>query len=380
MISCAFICSGLEAGRDGVGDYCRLLAGEMHRTGNAACIVALNDSLATGVIETAEPIPTLRLPGSMPWDERMRKARDFISALGCQWISFQFVSYGFHPKGLVGRFNRDSVELAQGMSVHVMLHELWIGAAQTSTWKARFWGFLQKRSILRWLRQLNPKVIHTTNPSYSYLLEKERIRCAELPLFGNIVVSRKEGGWFNSELAQLGITDANREKAWVLGVFGGIPAEWQPFELFNRLLQEGEKQQVQLVLASIGRHGKAGIIERLAAEFKGRLQVLTLGEQPSERVSDLLHSIDFGLATCPRSLLGKSSATASMIDHGLPVIVSRDDVNFGQPAQNLNAGRFIELDDEFEKWLQAARRQQPHSRLEQIAERFVNSLQEAERN
>ena len=38
-----------------------------------------------------------------------------------------------------------------------------------------------------------------------------------------------------------------------------------------------------------------------------------------------MQAADFGVAASPWSIIGKSGSAAAMLDHGLPVIVTRDD-------------------------------------------------------
>lgn len=101
----AFICSSLEPGRDGVGDYTRRLAGELVRQGHPSIAVALNDPhISKTVFELQEiegvSISVLRLPIVMPWSKRVIEARNWLEAFNPDWISLQFVPFGFHRRGL----------------------------------------------------------------------------------------------------------------------------------------------------------------------------------------------------------------------------------------------------------------------------------------
>lgn len=53
-----------------------------------------------------------------------------------------------------------------------------------------------------------------------------------------------------------------------------------------------------------------------------------IGEQPAERISQALQVLDFGITASPLALVGKSGTVAAMLEHGLPVIASRNDVSF----------------------------------------------------
>ena len=49
------------------------------------------------------------------------------------------------------------------------------------------------------------------------------------------------------------------------------------------------------------------------------------GELATADISHLLGAADLGIASHPWALIGKSGAAAAMIEHGLPVLVPRDD-------------------------------------------------------
>jgi hypothetical protein len=58
-----------------------------------------------------------------------------------------------------------------------------------------------------------------------------------------------------------------------------------------------------------------------------------LGELSAARISQYLRNLDFGIAATAWLLIGKSGATAAMLDHGLPVMVTRDDYKPRQVLQ-----------------------------------------------
>src|ERR1700679_2438430 len=101
----AFICSSLEPGRDGVGDYTRRLAGELIRQKHPSVIIGLNDTKISEIMSGSQemegtPIPVLRLPSMLPWKERETIARKWLNDFDPDWVSLQYVCFGFHIKGL----------------------------------------------------------------------------------------------------------------------------------------------------------------------------------------------------------------------------------------------------------------------------------------
>jgi hypothetical protein len=145
----AFIVSSLEPGRDGVGDYTRRLAGELIRQGHECQIVALNEKvesrkqkaenrnptsdlrlLTSGFSETQHSegteVPCLRLPGSLGWPERTTLARKWVDAFNPDWVSLQFVPFGFQSKGLPFGLPRQLKVIIGSRPLHWMFHELWV--------------------------------------------------------------------------------------------------------------------------------------------------------------------------------------------------------------------------------------------------------------
>src|SRR5207253_4173313 len=74
IVRVTFICSSLEPGRDGVGDYSRRLAYALERQGHAAQLVGLNDRHLS-VDEDGVDHTTVRLAASTKWATRIDKAR-----------------------------------------------------------------------------------------------------------------------------------------------------------------------------------------------------------------------------------------------------------------------------------------------------------------
>ena len=106
-----FLTSCLEPGKDGVGDYTRLLAAECIRRHQACSIMALNDPYVSQPVESTEsvdgiPLSTLRLPARLSWEKRVELAVAFRAQRSVDWISLQFVSYGFNRKGIVRNLAR----------------------------------------------------------------------------------------------------------------------------------------------------------------------------------------------------------------------------------------------------------------------------------
>jgi hypothetical protein len=164
------------------------------------------------------------------------------------------------------------------------------------------------------------------------------------------------------------------DNALRLGLFGSIHPEWSPEELFARLQAFGKPIQVY----HIGRIGPGeSLWNEVAQRYEAEIQFRRFGEQSLENISQFFLSLDFGVATTPLSLIGKSSTVAAMLDHGLPVIVNRNDVHFrGILEENLASERLISVDESFIDRLRTVKRLNPEPSLPRIASQFLDDLAE----
>jgi hypothetical protein len=331
-----FLCSSLEAGRDGVGDHVRLLAEACGRQGHACALLALNDPFVEVPVEerlegTAQPIPVTRLPHGLPWPERIRQARAFRDWFQPDWTSFHLVPYAFQPRGLLQGRTETLREIVGTVPLHLMCHELWLGGGRPTPLRQRLVGIVQRQGVRRLLRRLQPRLVTTTNPIYARMLRALGAEASVLPLFGNIPLTGHRDpsarAAVSEVLARAGVTPENRAGWWIGLFFGALHAEWQP-EPFLPLLQDSARaagKRICLVLA--GRAGSAGEAtwRRMEATYGPAVTFLKVGELTPAVLSAWLSEADFGVAASPWQLIGKSGTVASMLDHGLPVIVNRDD-------------------------------------------------------
>lgn len=355
----AFVTNCLEPGRDGVGDYTALLAGECERRGHATVRIALNDPFIK--IETTSA-GELRLPASLPWPERVKKAKRFLTASAPDFVSLQFVCYGFHPRGIDFSLGTKLREIIGARALHLMLHELWIGAEIGAPARERILGALQRRALLGLLRTTAPKIIHTSNPAYVHLLRERRITAARLPLFGSIPVLPPQ--------------TKQHEGSGALSfvMFGTLHPVWPPEPLFMRLRGLGKK----IAVTHIGRLGSGGTLwKKLAADYGDAIQFSAPGELSPEKIAGHFSQADFGIATTPWSLIGKSAAVAAMLDHGIPVVVNRDDVHYKGLRDETPSPLLIKMDSHLPEKIASAKRLPPQPALPGVAATFLNALENA---
>lgn len=373
----AFLCSSLAAGRDGVGDYTRSLAEACQSRGHRSLLVALRDGHTENQsLGEEECGRVLRSPAGLPLPERVRGARLALEAFSPDVVSWQFVSYGYHRKGLVGREAGAFVQLQAGGRRHVMLHELWIGIDQHEPWRNRVVGAWQRRGLLRWLRALRPHRLHTSNTTYQRILAHQGWSADVLPLFGNLPIAPARPDALAPWLPGGG------RGGWLVAVtFGTLHPQWEPEIAAARLRELAARRGQSLLLLACGRPGAhgPGLLRRFASAAGAA--VAATDELPAERLSAILQAADCGIAPHPWALLGKSGAAAALLEHGLPVLVPRDDwrprhdlPSSGAPGYDPLCARLTDLPEasDWEAWL--SRRRIPQSRRSEVAAKFLSSI------
>jgi hypothetical protein len=377
----AFITSSLAPGMDGVGDYTRDLAAACESLGHSCVLLALNDRRIDGTREQPQAarnvtLETLRLPASLPWPERLRAAQAWLALKRPDLVSLQFVAYGFHPKGLIGDLGRRLVPLIAARPLHLMLHELWIGENREAPIRQRLVGIMQRRAVLSLIRHLRPAVIHTSNTTYAALLAAGGVAAGLLPLCGSIpVIENTDPQWLGRELQMLGVPAArahSRDSCWRFGIFGTLLSLWSPQPLFGYIAAAARHAGRQVIFAAIGRSGPGQTMwQALQRQYGDQFSFAMLGERSAREVSQFFQSIDFGIAMTPWPLIGKSAATAAMLDHGVPVVVSRADCDYGVTSMEPGSPLLYRMDPELPGWLLNARHQPPRSRLPDMAVQFI---------
>jgi glycosyltransferase involved in cell wall biosynthesis len=352
-----FLTGSLEAGKDGVGDYTRLLAAESVRQGHEALLLSLNDPW---VADASKQAGEMRLGARMSWPDRIKAARAFLTQNDPGIVSLQFVPYSFHPAGLNFALPQMLHIVIGQKPVQIMFHEIWIGCQQGAPIQAKLMGFSQRTIIRRLVKTFACRVVHTSNAVYVQLLARHGINATPLSLFGSVPVLPR------------GNLPCPSDDILRLGIFGSIHPEWSPDEMLGQLGKLGKRIQ----LSHIGRIGPGEAVwSQLAERYGLEVELHRLGERSPEEISQFFSSVDFGVATTPLSLIGKSASVAAMLDHGLPVIVNRNDVHFhGIPDTGPSSELLIPVDVSFLERLTTARRQPPKARLPEVASQFLNDI------
>ena len=318
-----FITGCLEPGRDGVGDYTRRLAAECIRQGHASIILALNDPhIVPEVLETQTSegvsISVLRLPERMPWKKRVASARKWLDVFNPDWVSLQFVPFGFHPKGLPLGLARNLKFIIGSRPLHWMFHELWVLWEFPLPLRKRLLGQVQKFSLRISLIQLKPKVVTTHLPVYKGELRKFGLAVELFPLHGNIPVRPPQDAY---QWLKVRYSLQQTEKSLKAGFFGNILPTLDPHlvgDWISRVKAPGQK----VVILSAGKSGaeSKNLWNSLANEFANMATFLELGELDERDSSFYFSALDYGLTAYPPELMGKSGSVAAMREHGLAVI------------------------------------------------------------
>lgn len=392
----AFITSRLDIGQDGVGDYTRALAKECIRQGHECFLISLCERVncQTGQREQTSDsqdesvkIAELRLSAQLPWDERQAQVRISLNSFKPDWVSLQFVPYGFQEKGIILGLSTILSPLVKKRRFHIMFHELWIGDYNGASIKEKLIGSLQKHFILKLHKNLDPNLIHTSNPAYMTRLANNGIISSRLRMFGAVPIeAQQDPEWVFSQVRQGGIdlNSRNRQSYTLLGIFGSLHLVWPPEPLFTYLQRASVLSGRRFVLLAIGRLGVGEQLwDKLSQSYATQFGFVKFGELPSKRISQVFREMDGGIATSPYSIIGKSSTVAAMLEHGLPVIVNRIDEEY-HATESMNAAMLdqeplLHLIDE--SLPVRISRVLPHSpprlRLPDVAMQFLRDLDDA---
>jgi hypothetical protein len=350
MTRITLICGGLDSGRDGVGDYCRRIAGELAALGAECLVLGFNDH---GVErETTESLQSsvrlIRLPARMPLRKRATRAASLLADWAPDWVSLQFVSYAFNRKGLTLAELYWLPRLLRGRRLHVMLHELWVGLGVMRSPKNIVVGTLQRWVLMMLLDRLRPLVLHTSNDYYGAELARHGVQASVLPLIGNIPVTAESADdWLADAVICNGGPDlARRDRFWLLGLFGSIPAGWPSDHFFARLGALARASDRRALVISAGVAGSASSPLLAAWRVKHpHIDFVALGPRSALEISQFLNSIDFGITPHPIYLLGKSGSAAAVLEHGIPLIATWGDIAPAVPSVNSEFESLIWRDD-----------------------------------
>lgn len=314
------ICGSLVQGKDGVGDYCRRLAGEMIRQGHEAALIAINKptvgSEESFQLDEGTIIPTLRLSKEISWRERVKAAKQFIKGFDPDWLSFQVSPYAYHVKGFPLYLPFRLRVIGDHRKWHIMVHEPFLRKGDLNI-KEEIVRRLQILNLQSFKPILHPSLWTTSIPIYKQMVEQElHIQCKLLGLFGNIPLNSSKKEVVNNE-------DENPEYLTAI-YFGSAPAPKDAPLLLERIKEQLPvlKKRLHLIFCGKMSHrgeGFTGMLKQIVEENNGKVSFK--GELPSGQISNLFSIADFGISRVSPLFLGKSGVVATMLEHGLPIWV-----------------------------------------------------------
>lgn len=272
----------------GISDYVKLLSEALEQRNHSCKIISISPSQGVSFSDLAKTLPDADL------------------------VSLQFSPYAFSPNGLSGASILEFAESIRHRNLHIMFHEIWIGAYPKASLKEKFIGWIQKREILKFLSLAKPHLIHTTNCAALHRLQSEGLNASYLNLFGAIPLTKK-----------VNIPQLKKTISTIL--FGTLYNNFPYDLLMSKLcqLEQESKKKVQLTLIGIQRESK-GLNKLKKFARQKNITIEETGKLSTEEISIHLQLSDIAVATTPLDSLGKSMSTASFLEHGLPVITFND--------------------------------------------------------
>lgn len=365
----------MEPGKDGVGDYTRKLSCALNKEGHVSKIIALNDrKLKTGIREEWQQdmqsqTEVLRMSESLSWNIRLQKAKQFINHFNPQWISLQYVPFGFHIKGLPFSLGNRLSQLASHNLWHFMFHELSVN--KDESFKFKIWSLLQVRIIQSLIKKLKPIFINTNTELYKYRLKEMGFDATVLPLFSNITsIDSANSNLFNAIIPTFIRLYRND---YVIGtLFGSFDSKrWDMRSLLNKF-KAYRFSKKRIVIVSLGKMSAGTECwEQLKKEY-AQVVFLSLGEQSPEFISHWLnHYTDFGILTTLPELAGKSGSFMAFKEHGIPVFCKEKTQSLSALNLAVEEG-LIEVNNI--KEFQLPLKHTPVSQLQLVTAMFLNQL------
>ena len=316
-----------------MGDYCRCLGRQFEDLGHTVQLVALNDHWISDAVSGSQgSLPTLRLSSASTLEERFVMVNERLRDFQPDLVSLHYVCYGFHHRGLPWRWNRVLEQIgAEVPGRHLMFHELWIGEGSHPSIKQRLFGMGQRWLIRDLVRRFRPHLVTTSMALYQRRLSRLGVASKVLPLFGQIpIVPRDDTGVVNLLMsAGCGIDKKPRE-AFLNGVFFGLAhPTFDVMPLIKWLAELRREADKPILLSMVGRagSGEEGFARRLTDSLPDNIELVLLGEQPEDMISQVLQFADFGVSTSSSEYVGKSSTFATMRAHGLPMVLADGEVD-----------------------------------------------------
>jgi hypothetical protein len=226
--------------------------------------------------------------------------------------SIQFAPYAYANNGIPNTNLNFLAKKLQNKKVHLNFHEIWVGAYPRASLKEKGIGWIQKNIILGFINKCKPAWITSSNAAALDRLKLAGISAMFLYLFGNIPYSA------NSKVTSKGQT-------LKVAFFGTLYADFPYDKLGNFFSTLSKTSGKKLEILLIGRQREdtgCGYLDSLCK--KNELLIERTGELSTNVISEQLQKCSLGVSTTPYDVIGKSGATATIFEHGLPVLAYDD--------------------------------------------------------
>ncbi len=280
-----FITCSSNPGKCGITDYVNLLSKELEKNGHFV------------EVETIDSIKDFaHISKNLPRSDL---------------YSLQFAPYAFSQTGLSGKGLITFAKSLANKNTHINFHEIWIGAYPKVTWKEKTIGWLQKREIINFINICKPSAITCSNSAALDRMRQAGIDAKYLYLFGNIPYSPCKK---NDSL--------NHFKVVFFGtLYGKFPYD----QLVKVLFHISQSLRKQIHIEILGRQRDSEGLEYMKkVSQKHGFPISLSGELSISKVSEELQRSDLGISTTPYDIIGKSGATATMLEHSLPILAFDD--------------------------------------------------------
>lgn len=318
----AFICSSLEQGKDGVGDYTLKLASELVFQGHQVICVSVHDkhliqsqySFETLLFPNGE-IPTHRFSCQYAWRRKANRIHSFLKSFQPNWISFQFVGYGFSTYGLPFGLAW-LLKLRSLANWHIMIHETWI--LVTPRPKDKILSVAQAFFLKAFLCSFRPKLITTSNSVYQRMIASLGFRSEILKVFSIIDFNPRCEAIVNFQSDE-----------WSFLLFGSLPKGWNLKSFFEKIDVARRHHGIKSCRFIIVGRIVVDPVELLQSfESLGYSSFIFqfLGELNAKEISCLMQRVDFGISKTPQSMIDKSTVVAAMRLHNIPILVAVEEL------------------------------------------------------
>jgi hypothetical protein len=225
--------------------------------------------------------------------------------------SIQFAPYFFSPTGLSANSLQKLAASLRNRKLHINFHEIWVGAYPKAKWKEKIWGWFQKKEIKSFIKVSEPKIITCSNSAVLDRLQKERIKAKYLYLCGTVPFSPcKE-------------TDTSDHLR--VAFFGTLYEKFNYEHTAILLKNISISLKKNILIDVIGRQREDDGFKKMQATFKSFGFITTVtGELNRTQISRKIQKCKIGVTTTPYDIIGKSSATATLLEHRIPIIAFDD--------------------------------------------------------